>query len=477
MNKKFALLLVLVAAMVMGSVASASAADVKATGSWTISAEIRDRQTLNQNEGDTFNVYQRARTAFQFIANENLKGVLNTQIGTGTWGSGLFQIGAGRNTSATAGGAAAAGNGNIMLREGYVEFKVPGTQALVKGGFQGISLPSAVGGGSPIFDDQVGALVSVLPVMDSLSLVGGYARPTQGSGNNNSGSSFDMGFLIADVKPMKGLNFQPYVAYGYAGAEAVRGLVANTTGTNPANPGTSYRGLASSYINSTVTSINAYFAGTSATVDLFSPVKLMADLHYGKAAASDKSNRSGWMFDFQADYTGLSMMTPSLFFAYTSGEDGDSTKNNKSERIPVIGRPQNYALSTFWFQGSNSLWSDSVGGDTSTNMGFWTVGLNLKDIKLIDKLSHTFSVLYVKGTNNDNWAKASGTYGSSLSTKDSLWEVDLNTKYEIYSELAAHLELGYINPDFNKTTWATTGTSSQLNKDAYKAAVILNYSF
>jgi len=481
MNKKFALLLVLVAAMVMGSVAGASAADIKATGSWTVSADWMTRSNFSEIESRTFTIAERARTAFQFVANENLKAVLETQIGTASWGNGALSIGAGRTASTTAAGAASAGAGNIMLRKGYLDFMVPGTKVNVLAGFQGLSLPSAVGGGSAIFDDQVGAVAVVAPVMDSLSLVGGYARPLEATATSGSKTSMDMVFAYADVK-LSGVNLQPFAAYANIGAKS--GVNTNMVGLVSSNSSLSSGG-------------RAYFAGIAATVTAFDPIKIMADVNYGKAITSGASatqkdaTRSGWLLDLQVDYTGLSMMTPSLVFSYTSGENGNSTSkgNGNSERMPVVGNPQNYALTTFWMQGSNSLTADGLGNTSQTNLGYWLAGLQLRDIKFIDKLTHTLAAYYIKGTNNVDYVnQAAGTtmngnivYGQTLTTKDSLWEVDLNTKYQIYSELSAMLELGYINPSFNKATWTKTGSvysaAQQGNKDAYKATVTMNYSF
>jgi len=71
-------------------------------------------------------------------------------------------------------------------------------------------------------------------------------------------------------------------------------------------------------------------------------------------------------------------------------------------------------------------------------------------------------------------------YGRTLTTKDSIFEIDLNSKYQIYEELSLGLDLGYINADLDKTSWARAlgGVGSEnLSKDAYKAVVMLNYNF
>jgi hypothetical protein len=491
MNKKFALLLVLMAALVMGTVTSASAADIKATGSWQIDATMNVNNDFQKkgavSEDKTFNIAQRVRQSFQFIANENLKGVLEVQLGTANWGNGALGIGAGRSAVAGAQGSAAAGNGNFMLRKGYVDFKWPGTKVNFLVGFQSLSLPSAVGGGSPVLDDHFAAAAAVVPITDGLSLVGGFGRlydsngssSTTGSTLSGSHNNGDVAFLIANIDMFKGFSIQPWAAYA-------------TLGSNVAGAGTGATALAGfrGANSSANEGVRAYWGGAAFTMTAFDPFKVMADFNYGKATWNNQSGtnkadggRSGFLFDIAVDYTGLSMMTPSVFFAYSSGENGNSTEGSgKSERMPVVGTPQNYALGSFWLQGGDSLHASYASSDTT--MGYWALGLSLKDIKLIDKLTHTAHLIYFKGTNDVDFLKDTtvgngATYGQFLTTKDSLWEVDFNTKYQVYPELTLGLELGYINPSFDKDTWGAVNADYQTygSKDAYKAALLVNYSF
>ena len=468
--KKLALTLVLMAALVVGAT-TANAATIKATGQWQVDAAWTNDQDFNAGtKNDDFAVLQRMRTAFQFIANENLKGVLETQIGTNNWGNGLYSVGAGRSPSTAAGGALSAGSGNLILRKGYLDFKWPGTKVNFLVGYQSLALPSAFGGGSAILDDHVAGAAAIVPVMDNLSLVGGYVRPIDkniyGStaSNTGNGTFADASFLYANVD-FTGVSVKPFFTYAYAGKQT----------------STDLKGMMTPNIASTE-GARGYWGGAAITVTALDPFKIMADVNYGKATynqISEKAGRSGWLADLAVDYTGLSMMTPEVFFAYTSGENGNG---NKSERMPTLSA-ENFAYGTFWMQGGDSLKNSY--SDPSTNMGFWAAGLSLKDIKLIDKLSHTFSVIYFKGTNNKDIITATGitngsiAYGRTLSNKDSLWEVDLNSKYQIYEELSLGLELGYINADFDKDVWANAlgAKSGDLSKDAYKATFMLNYSF
>jgi hypothetical protein len=483
--KKLAVSLALLSAMAIGAT-SAHAADIKASGSWQIDATEFSQADFDKGTKDnTFSVSQRIRTAFQFIANENLKGVLETQIGTNNWGNGQYQIGSGR-TAGTASGSNSYSGGSLVLRKAYLDFKWPDTKINILAGYQSLTLPSAFGGGSAILDDHMAGAAVVVPVNSNLSVVVGYARPydsnTSGSTANSisqsSGSAMDAGFAYANLD-YAGIKVQPFLAYAHAGATAV---------TNYANAFTAgnAKSLGLSAPNADPDGVDAYWAGAAFTMTAFDPFKIMANLNFGKANFNSlenysKSGRTGWLGDVAVDYTGLSMMTPELFFAYSSGENSDLSK---SERMPTLSG-ENWAYGTFWMQGGDSLIASNT--TPADNLGFWAVGLSLKDIKLIDKLSHTVNLIYFKGTNDKSIVTATSvfmsgrSYGNVLTEKDSLWELDVNSKYQIYDELSLGLELSYIHTDFDKDLWAGHGgasrDSSYLSKDAYKAALMLNYSF
>ncbi len=468
----------MLAVLVLGLAAAAQAADIKVSGKWQIEAQSRTNwDYTGHDEENRFWIEQRMRTAFHFIANENLKAVLDTQIGSTNWGQGVYSVGAGRS-AATTGGAASAGAGNIMLRQGYIDFKLPGTQIQTKAGFQTVSLPAAFGGGSAIFDNQVASLVVSSPIMDGLAVTAGYMRALESATNSPaSSSSYDAVFAALPITP-KGFNITPFAAFAYVGAGS-GGLATGTNGFATAN-------------SSAANGVRAYWGGVSFTMDAFSPFKVMSDFNYGKATYNNnttgpKGGRSGWLFDLAVDYTGLSMMTPSAFFVYTSGEkdpgsNGSQAIHGGGGRMPVIANPQTWTVGSFFFGDKDFITRGNTAADsTHENLGFWALGLSLKDIKLIDKVSHTATVMYAKGTNHKNYVinrNNGAVYGAMLTTKDSIWEVDFNTKYQMYNELALLLDLGYVNASFDKDVWRNVSARYNTDaKDAYKAAVSLTYAF
>ena len=472
----------------------ANAVEIKARGYWWMEAVSRSNwDFLGAGEDQHFSIEEKLRTQFQFIANENLRGVLDTQIGTNNWGNGLYSIGAGRTPNVTTGtsGANIAGDGNIMLRQGYVEYLWPGTKMNFKVGFQTLTLPAAFGGGSAIMDDQVAAAVFSAPIGENIAILAGYARPydTNAYGAATTlpghGTATDVLFAALPIT-FKGGNVTPFAAYvnsGFQTASATSGATSLRGFTGP--NATTSEGL------------HGYWGGVAATVTALDNFKGMADFNYGNVAYNNNNvsaGRRGFLFDAAIDYTAMSMMTPELFFAYSSGENGNSSKGGVSERMPVVATPQNWKIGSFFFGERLELAGFiPTAGYTSTTLGYWAAGFSLKDIALVDKLKHDFNLLYAQGTNSKDYIKElnnggvsnvrNANYGGFLTTKDSLWEVDFNSRYSIYDELQVLLYLGYIKADFDKNVWGASSltTASQIqqtgSKDAYKIGLGINYFF
>ncbi len=487
-------LLVAATMLVLLMAAGAQAAEVTARGYWWIEAVSRQNWNFNAGQDNHFSIEEKLRTAFVFTANENLRGVLDTQIGTNNWGNGLYQISSGRTPNSTAGGANGSGNGNIMLRQGFIEYKWPNTLTNIKAGFQIVTLPAAFGGGSPIFDDQAGAFVVSTPLTDAVSLTAGYARPTDSnnfgstSTINGGGTSADLVFASVPMKT-KTMSITPFGMFMYAGGQAAG---RNTNLTSATLLGLTGPNSAAGQ------GARAYWGGAAFSMTPEElPLKVMADFDYGKATYSNYFNntkqggRAGWLADVAVDYTGLSNMTPEAFFVYSSGETGRNT--DRSGRMPVVGVPQNWSPGVgSMFFGERLELAGSLNysaGYTLFTLGYWTGGLTLKNMSFFDKFSHDFTLLYARGTNDPEFLRNSVNirgvnYAGFLTTKDSLWEADLYNRYKIYDELTAYRYLGYIKSNFDINTWGSTAVSTAANirrsnssGDAAKIGVGLNYFF
>ena len=67
-----------------------------------------------------------------------------------------------------------------------------------------------------------------------------------------------------------------------------------------------------------------------------------------------------------------------------------------------------------------------------------------------------------------------GADGLYLTTGDSAWEFDFDTKYEIYKNLAMHVELSYIKLNLDEVAWGHVRSDDE---KAYKAGIYLTYDF
>ncbi|WP_285906802.1 outer membrane homotrimeric porin [Pseudodesulfovibrio pelocollis] len=457
------------------SAAVASAADIKASGAWVVEAnwnsnwDFSDKIATRDRES-AFAISQRATTTFEFIANENLKGVLQTRYGTQRWGARSFTIGAGDSRARNI------DHNRIAVRQAYIDFNWPDTTVHVRAGYQGVSLPAAFGGGSLILDEEIGAAVVSGSITDNVGYLVGYARAVDGdvTGATTVTNGQIDAYVAAVPMNFEGFSLAPFGMYAPIGkATTAASVVAVAPGLAATNATTNPTGADFD---------NAYWLGAAFTMDLFDPFVLKADVNYGKVDSKYKQNRrSGWLFDAALEYKGFDFMTPEVFFVYTTGEDGNGSKGNgSSERMPVLAA-QNWAIGSFFF-GGDRLLAGSI-QETNNYMGFWALGLSLKDIQsFAEGLTHDFHFIYAKGTNDKNtFSSVAGelnrnvNYGRTLTTKDTLWEVDFNTGYKLYDELTLSLDLGYVNLSTKKERW--NNTDGQKGGDAWKISTGVLYQF
>jgi hypothetical protein len=470
-------LAILAIAFVIGSVAPSFAVEMQARGSWRAAASWYDFDGENSDldNGETFRARQRARVWFDFIANENLKAVLGLEIGDVTWGNGAGKLGTDDDTA-------------IEVKHAYIDFNVPNTQVNIKAGLQGIYIPGNLG--SPILDDDAAALMVSAPVNDMVSVAAGWIRSydldddTKGIYNygkdndddtdteygwegHTSGDEVDTLALLVPVNA-DGFSVTPYflytmigknaIAYEDDGDEAYLTTVNTLLGLQLADDFDFNDALGNISDDATM-----WHAGFSAQIDMFDPIVVLMDAAYGSLALEGTTNDidvRGYFFDLAVDYK-MDFMTPELFFYYTSGADDDK---DEISVFPSISA--DLTFSTFLMDGA-ALGECELYNSDPSDLPMWAIGLKLKDINLVEDLSHTFTIYYAQGTSDkDGW------YGKTFAEDDSLVEVNFDTKYQIYDELAAYVELGYINFDWDKSADHESST-----EDAYKAALGIKYDF
>ncbi|WP_022661622.1 outer membrane homotrimeric porin [Paucidesulfovibrio longus] len=447
-------------AMVIGTASMASAADLTATGSWYIAGIWHDGESYNDRTSESdFDVYQRLRTSFNFTANENLKGVLQLEIGTSQWGSGFAALGADQR--------------NIEIKSAYINWVWPNTDVSITAGVLPLALPSGAAG-SAVLDDDVAALVVSTPITENIGLLAGWARPYSHLNDaNDYDTALDVVFAAVPLT-FDGISATPYFAYLYsgdktaeaAGAAALDNLmIANSTQ------------LATNGENTT-----AWWGGLAFNMTMFDPITLNASFVYGSADPSvSDGTRSGWLADLAVAYTGLDYVTPELFFTYSTGEDGNASKDADSERLPTISG--DYAFGTTFFS-SGGMVADQGLQNMTAQLGYWALGLNLKDISFLEGLTHSFTIMYAQGTNDKDFAKnfndtraTLAVYGRTLTEEDSLWELSMVNKYKIYDELTATLGLSYVAADFDEETWEATGVNNIDATDSARMVIGIEYKF
>ncbi len=522
----------MILALVMVTATAASAAELKARGQVQIWARAVDNWDFEKSSSrhnamsyeDDFTIDERARLYFDFIANENLKFVLQLQIGSGSWGQDGFALGQGdarTNTSTT-----------IKTRQAYLDFNVPDSKVNVKAGFFTLILPGYVGD-SAILNEETSALVVTAPIIDNaLSLLVGYARLYDGSNANNTNNAvtgtksgyglrdeFDAAILALPVKTA-GFEATPFFVYGWAGKDSLNDdILAYRSSANTLNDSGIVRGLLTPGARLSGTNpysfqndLNAWWGGLAAKLTMFDPIWMALDFNYGSLSGGGVPNadtgtvwdnkhvndRAGWLVDFAIGYNGLDYMKPKLYFVYTSGEDSDPT--NGSERMPTLSQQMLYT--PMWLGNSLSSSVGTMGAPTrggSEHMGFWLAALAIEKIQSMDKLSHDFTLAYIRGTNSASLLTSpqmlagggnrafGGLFnylpGHFLTTKDSLVEIDLNTSYQIFQELKAVMEAGYIFQSINKNLWnsymsgVNGGDFDLKTSNAFKCMVGLVYDF
>lgn len=448
--KRFVILAAL-AAMVFGTVSLASAVETTFKGQFDFAFTWGDNYATDDNGNgafqdmdddglseDDFGARQRLRLQMDFIASEQLKGVFYIESGETVWGN---PASVGRSS----GGAVGADGVSIEVKRAYVEFLVPNTALTFKVGIQGVILPQ-VGPSSPIFDDDVAGVVASYGVSDDISIGAMWLRPLdlEGDvvGDSPAAEELDAFGLYAAMN-FEGFAMTPYVVFAMAGQDL------GATSMSPAAPDDDVFG---------------WWLGTTFELSMFDPFYFAMDLVYGNASADDEAfDRSGWFIQALLSYD-LGYMTPALAAWYGSGDDDDA--GDGSETLPSLV-PDQYATS---FGGDiySTLGSPVLLGDTFA--GSWGVALLLQDISFIEDLTHQFRIAYITGTADENapGVPSSVLGNTGLTEEDHAIEVNFDSKYMIYDELALMLDLGYINVDIER--------ADDL-EDAWRMAIGLQYKF
>lgn len=462
--------LLLAAGLVFSAANSASAVEVKTSGTMDFAFDwIQNIGTNFQDYDDAginqkhFGAVQRFRLGLEFVMSENLSATYQAQVGTFTWGGPATGNTLGGNDSEGNGGVLGSRSANIVTRLAYLDWMVPNTSVKVRMGQQAVALPSFTFG-SPVLDDTATGVVVAAPLTDNFGLTGLWLRGASGfrrgavDNVNRLDDNLDIFGLIGDVKG-DGFQVQPWVAVGLVGKDFERKVVNGVVDPDTLLPG-----------NAT-----AWWAGISGELTMFDPFRLTADFMYNNVDVkhSKSHDSDGWYAALGAEYK-TAYGTPALKGWYASGDDKDhALHGDKGGSVWELSGGFN-ATSTF-YDGAFGLGKHI--GVTSPN-GSWGISAQWNDISFVENLSHALSVTYVQGTNNKH--NALDPDAGYLTTKDSLVEIDFNTTYNIYQNLATVLELGYIFEDFDgKNLARVQGDPDGKVKfsNAWRASLNFQYKF
>ena len=509
MKKIFTLMLA--AGMLLGAASGARAIDFKASGEWLVGfglgdgSLIKDVNDQKRHHDDTFNAGQRVRLQLDAVASETLSGTVFFEIGDQMWGQ------------SESGGALGADSTSVVkLKNAYIDWMVPNTDLKLRMGLQAVALPN-VAGGSAIMDGDAAAVVASYQFNENVGLTALWMRPLNDNytGTNADGEAYGNGYknyldnmdLFALMLPLKfdGVELTPWAMYGMQGKNTRfnEGGVETADGAlNVTLPGY-YPGMnfGPGGLGHTGKSYGSMFwAGLPVAITAFDPLNIEFDINYGYVEAMGRydvlkrgvesvlgnSKREGWLVKALVEYK-MDWGTPGIFGWYASGDDGNV--KNGSERLPSIAGSGNF---TSFMGDGNLAWGTGYNfyDNNLTYAGTWGIGLQIADVSFVEDLKHTFRVAYWGGTNSPSMVKYMGSAvawddttavqdGPYLTTNDGLLEFNLVNSWQIYENLEANLELGYIINMMDRDTWDKSYVSDRnwSKQDAWKAQLIFAYSF
>ena len=509
--KKIATLL-LAAGLLFSAAGMAQAIDFKIRGQWIMAFDYGEHGAFTGGNGmtgykkgneDNFEARQRLRLQLDAVASESLSGTVFFEIGDQMWGN------------AESGGALGADSTSVVkLKNAYIDWMVPNTDLKLRMGLQAVAMPN-VAGGSAIMDGDAAAVVASYQFNDNVGLTALWMRPLNdnyagrayGDKENYQKNYLDNMDLFALMLPLKfdGVELTPWAMYGMQGKNTRfnEGEVETADGalsvTLPAYlPGMNFGPGGLGHTGKSYGSM--FWAGLPVAITAFDPLNIEFDINYGYVEAMGRydvlkrgvesvlgnSKREGWLVKALVEYK-MDWGTPGIFGWYASGDDGNV--KNGSERLPSIAGAGNF---TSFMGDGNLAWGTGYNfyDNNLTYAGTWGIGLQIADVSFVEDLKHTFRVAYWGGTNSPSMVKYMGSAvawndttaaqdGPYLTTNDGLLEFNLVNSWQIYENLEANLELGYIINMMDRDTWDKSYVSDRnwSKQDAWKAQLIFAYTF
>ena len=460
-------LLILLAAMtlVFGAVSQAGAA-VKfgATGNWQHQFTYQ-QNVPNFNSDvvqDNLTMYNRANITFTVEANEYIKANTLIRIGAFDWGrhnqnaSAVTETPPGSGTytgGLTTGGDTLGSRTGLQVRQAFISVKFPGAPVTLDTGVMPIAFPAAALGNNPVLNDRLPAVALGFPVGDVGKAALVYARPFRNTANLGSTKTtatekFADHNSIDAIAALADLNFgtfslAPYLAYVKAGHQ----MGANTYYANAADD----------------KDTTAIVLGAAFKISPIDNLNIGFDAIYGTTSNGTDNGfeTKGFLVGLAVDYK-LDFGTPGFFCWYGSGNKEDDFNDGKGGVLPLIGPDGGIAKMRFATHYTPRI-MEGNNFDMAARNGVGTLGLGvqLANVKSMDRLNHTFRIGYIKGTcdngtgaefNRANANRPQG-WGGALAQaggmdKDfSLIEFDIENTLKVVDNLDFRFDLGILAPN------------------------------
>ncbi len=465
------------------------------TAAWGQKGGQKNDGWYNTTQHNVF--YQRFRAQLDITASEALNGVVFFEIGDTVWGKSSAE--AGRSQ----GGGIGADGVTIEVRRAYLDWIPPHTDLKVRIGIQGFATPSFVQDSNQIFSDDIAGITLNYQFTPNVATTVWWFRPYSDNNKNYEGGNgtpvtnrhfneMDM-FGLSVPLTFDGVKVTPWGMYASIGRNAFEGYAGPSSAAKvyPEKGGNHWHQMFPAWQHgkaplSSDGQGNGWWAGLTGEITAWNPFRLAFDFNYGSVDMgtvnhNEDMQRAGWYASILAEYK-LDFMTPGLAFWYGSGDDSDS--KDGSEMLPTIKADSKLTS----FGQDAAVFNTPATGLMTSLAGTWGVMLQLKDISFVEDLKHTFRVAYYRGTNDKNMTTNNGGRMDNpweatsndpaylyMTDKDSAWEFNLDTSYEIYKNLAVGLELGYIRLDISESAWGRDVENQ--SEDMYKIGVGLRYTF
>ncbi len=415
---------------------------------------------------ENFNAATRIRFGFDYVASEDLSATILFQYRKGSWGHNGDDF----TADPAAHGETPAFGDHFRMRLAYIDWTIPSTDIKVRMGRQPVVTPSYAFG-SPILDGRGDAVSVNGAINENISLGLTWLRTdSETNGKKYVDDKLVYGDDDADAVILNaefaydGFKIAPWAAYISVQKNAELGMSAFYNRDIATKDGED-------------ASADAYVLGVSGELSMFDPFVFAIDALYSNTKLNNVVSTSEDTFDgfyvgAKASYK-FSNGTAAFGGWYATGAD-ESDRSLKGDDNGFVLLDGGFNASTILF-GDNIIGCDSYNTLTDDSpFGTWGLIAEYAGFSFLENLSHTARVLYIEGTNENQPNAYNPGFGDSieLTEDDSAIEIDFDTTYQIYKNLSATLQLGYVF--FDQSNLAPLAEEQD---DIFRSALTFVYKF